>query len=196
MISLVDTREDDYDFYINDWLLEIKYADRGKMVRNKPQNFPFYHHLELMRKNDGLNPKTSNFQSNSGPSGHSHPYASNYSYSTSDSCSVKSSNDAKSPNSSKNGSAMLKLYEKLKTRKYSDLVELKDSCNVNNISEDIEKISLTPMVISENGDIAKKVYQFHSNREQSTPNENQNQNPVNSRLSLLKKLQSYKQRKQ
>lgn len=197
MLSLVDTSEDDYDFHINDWLLDMKYADRGKMVRSKPQNFPFKHYIDLMRKKGSSNCITSNDKNDSGPIEHPFPYTSNYSYSYSDVCSEKSSNDARSPNFSTNGSAMFKLYEKLKkTRKDSDSIEFKDSCNVNSLSENVNNISLTPLEVSQNGDSADRIHHLYLNREESTTNENQNQNSVNSRASLLAKLQSYKQRRQ
>ena len=51
MVTLTDTlTEDDEDVHINDWLVEQKLAEHGKMVCIKKRNFPFRYYLERQER--------------------------------------------------------------------------------------------------------------------------------------------------
>nr|XP_031844313.1 uncharacterized protein LOC116432095 isoform X4 [Nomia melanderi] len=62
MVTLTDTLEEE-DVHINDWLVEQKLAEHGKMVCIKLRNFPFLYYLQCQerRKQKSRTPKT--FQS-------------------------------------------------------------------------------------------------------------------------------------
>ncbi|XP_043507547.1 uncharacterized protein LOC122527423 isoform X1 [Frieseomelitta varia] len=49
MVTLTDTLEDE-DVHINDWLVEQKLAEHGKMVCIKKRNFPFRYYLECQER--------------------------------------------------------------------------------------------------------------------------------------------------
>nr|XP_033327722.1 tudor domain-containing protein 5-like isoform X6 [Megalopta genalis] len=62
MVTLTDTLEDE-DIHINDWLVEQKLAEHGKMVCMKTQNFPFRYYLKCQTYRKQKSEKSKTFQS-------------------------------------------------------------------------------------------------------------------------------------